>query len=301
MSVAAIVVSYNSARQLARCLPRLLAAGADVIVVDNASCDGSAELVARDFPSVRLLANAANVGFGRAVNQGLAATDADVILLVNPDCEVPPETVNGLVDFLREQSDVGVVGPRLLTAEGDVAISAHPFESAWTVLCSRFGAGLLPVGVRRLLSGGGRRRMYDACRDGRGPAAADWLSGACLAVRGDLLRSLGGLDDGYFMYYEDEELCLQAGRAGALVVYLPWLEARHVGGASSSDPAQVWPHLYRSMLRFHARHRPRTRALVRLLVALRALLGLVLALVRRRPRHRRAWSLVLGIALREHS
>jgi hypothetical protein len=298
-------VTYNSREQIPACVEALLESGIAVWVVDNASSDGTCALVQERFPEVRLLANHTNRGFAHAVNQALADVRGETVLLVNPDCVVFPGAVGALTEYLVGHPGVGVVGPRLRDRGGNTAISAHPFETALTVIATRFGNGL-PAGLRERLSGRARRQTEAVCRDGVAPAAVDWLSGACLAVRASLLRQLGGLDAGYFMYYEDEELCLQAWRAGATVVYLPTADAVHAGGASSGDPVQVWPHLYRSLLRFQARHRGRTYSLVRVSILVRALLGVglgvprdALALVRRRPARRSlAWARVGQIALR---
>ncbi len=303
MKPAAIVVTYNSEREVGACLEALLEAGLDVFVVDNASSDDTAELVAGHFPRAQLIVNRENRGFARAANQALACTTTELVLLVNPDCVVPRRTVGGLVEYMTLHRDVGVAGPRLRDARGEVAVSAHPFESVSTVVASRFGGSLTPVSVRRLLSRSRRRQSYDVCRRGSEPATIDWVSGACMAVRKSLLDRLGGLDSSYFMYYEDEELCLRAWDVGAKVVYLPAFEAHHSGGASSSDPALVWPQLYRSMLRFHARHRPRTYLLVRAVILVRALLGVVLASIRTAlalggagPRRALAWARIARIA-----
>jgi N-acetylglucosaminyl-diphospho-decaprenol L-rhamnosyltransferase len=278
--VTAIVVTYNSAGQIGRALTALRGADVDVVVVDNASADATRTIVQSDFPDVALLVNATNVGFATAVNQGLADVRAGVVLLVNPDCTVPADTVRGLVHFLATRPDVGVAGPRVLDADGRVAVSAHPFESLTSVLVSRFGGSLVPVGVRRILSGSSRRRMYDACRGPAEPTPVDWLSGACLAVRADLLHATGGLDERYFLYYEDEELCWQAHSLGLAVIYLPELQVVHIGGASSAVGA-TWPHLYRSMLIFFAEHRRSSYQAVRFTVLARAGLGIALATARR--------------------
>jgi N-acetylglucosaminyl-diphospho-decaprenol L-rhamnosyltransferase len=204
------------------------------------------------------------------------------VLLVNPDCVLAPGSVHVLLQTLRDRPDAGIVGPRLVGPDGRPRISAHPFESWRTVLASRFGGSLVPVGLRRLVSGRWRRATYDACRAaGSGPPlTVDWLSGACLAVRTDLLVELGGLDAGYFLYYEDEDLCLSAWRHGAKVLYQPAAQAMHIGGASSADPCQTWPHLYRSMLRFFRHHRRGSYQLVRATVLMRALVGMATGAVR---------------------
>ena len=309
MTSAAIVVTYNSARQVERCLSALVEGATEVYVVDNASTDGTSGVVRARFPHVRLIENRENVGFAAAVNQALEQTDADAVLLVNPDCVVPRDMVTALASHLRANPDVGLVAPRLRDEDGHVATSAHPFESLFTVVASRFGGSLVPLRLRRALAGAKRRESYDACRAGGEATSVDWVSGACVAVRGSLFRRLGGLDRGYFMYYEDEELCLQVWKAGFRVVILPDAEAVHTGGASSSDPAHVWPHLYRSLLRFQARHRPHTYGLVRLTILARAVVGMAVgavhdavALGRGRPARRvRAWARIARIAALESS
>ncbi|WP_431729285.1 glycosyltransferase family 2 protein [Verrucosispora sp. TAA-831] len=299
----AIVVTYNSQRQIGAALTALRRAGLPVRLVDNGSTDGTVALVRSDFPEVTVVSGTGNVGFAAAVNRAAAGVRSEVLLLVNPDCVVPPETARALVGTVLGRPDVGVAGPRLHDDTGRVAVSAHPFETLGTVVASRFGGPLVPVPVRRWLGGRHRRAAYEACLRGAEPTPVDWVSGACLAVRTSLFTAVGGLDEAYFMYYEDEELCLQARRRGAEVLYLPSVAATHSGGASSSDPAWIWPHLYRSMLVFFSRHRPRSRRAVRAVVLLRALLGVALATVRLslQPRagiaRMRAWTRVGRIAV----
>jgi N-acetylglucosaminyl-diphospho-decaprenol L-rhamnosyltransferase len=275
-------VTYDSSAHILRCLASLREAGLAVRVVDNASTDGTAALVARHHPGVWLRENDVNVGFAAAVNQALAGLRTDIVLLVNPDCVLAPGAVQVLLRTLRNDPEAGIVGPRLVGPDAEPRISAHPFESWRTVLASRFGGSLLPVSVRRLFSGRHRRAVYDACRTGDPgpPLAVDWLSGACLAIRAGLLATLGGLDAGYFLYYEDEELCLSAWRCGAKVLYQPAAQAMHVGGASSQDPCHIWPHLYRSMLRFFGRHRPQSYQIVRTAIVVRALVGMTTGSIR---------------------
>ncbi|MCZ7418623.1 MULTISPECIES: glycosyltransferase family 2 protein [unclassified Micromonospora] len=280
LDATAIVVTYNSQGQVLAALTALRQAGLPVRLVDNGSTDRTVELVRTHFPEVTVLVGQGNVGFAAAVNRGASGVQTSVLLLVNPDCVVPPETTRALVETVFGRPEIGIAGPRLLDADGQVAVSAHPFETLTTVVASRFGGMLVPVPVRRWLSGRRRRQAYDACLHGALPARVDWVSGACLAVRADLFTAVGGLDEAYFMYYEDEELCLQVRCHGAEVLYLPHVTAVHSGGASSSDPAWIWPHLYRSMLVFFSRHRPRSRAAVRAVVLLRAVLGVILATVR---------------------
>jgi N-acetylglucosaminyl-diphospho-decaprenol L-rhamnosyltransferase len=278
----AVVVTYDSAAHILGCLAAVREAGLTIRVVDNASTDDTTLLVARHHPDVWLRRNSVNAGFAAAVNHALAGVHTDVVVLVNPDCVLAPGSVRVLLQTLRDHPGAGIVGPRLVGPDDRPRISAHPFESWRSVLASRFGGSLVPVCVRRLLSGRRRRAAYDACRAARPgrPVAVDWLSGACLAIRTDLLSELGGLDAGYFLYYEDEELCLAAWRRGATVLYQPAAQAMHIGGGSSQDPCQTWPHLYQSMLRFFGRHQPRSYQLVRTAIVVRALVGMAAGSVR---------------------
>jgi N-acetylglucosaminyl-diphospho-decaprenol L-rhamnosyltransferase len=305
--VAAVVVSYNSAEHIAAGLTTLRDAGVRTTVIDNASRDDTAAIVRRDFPEATLIVGDANIGFSAAINVALAGDRSRIVLLVNPDCVAPPETVRGLVRYLEGNPGVGVAGPRLVDAEGRPAVSAHPFESLTSVVLSRFGGSLIPVRIRRAVSGARRRSAYDAVGAGGEPLAVDWLSGACLAVRAHLLREIGGMDERYFLYYEDEELCWRAREQGMAVVYIPNLRATHVGGASS-EPGTTWGSLYRSMLIFFDSNRSSQYLAVRLVVVVRALLGLVTASARRvSPRRAtraggaarsRAWMQVARIAVR---
>lgn len=300
----ALVVTYNSREHIADCLNSLIGAGLAVRVVDNASSDGTASLVAARFPDVPLIANQDNAGFPAAVNQAFDGIEADgaatdIVLLVNPDAMVPAETARAMVGTLRARPDIGVVGPRLLDANGEIGFSTGPFETIG-VFVGRLIANRLPARARGFFRRHTRLRQYDICRAGGPPVAVERLAGALMAVRTEVFRRAGGLDEGYFMYYEDVELCLQAWRQGAKVVYLPEADARHIGGASSSDPTWTMPHQARSQLRFVARHWPSSYQAMRLAVLSHATLH-VAAGVLRRPGRRlspatRAWAKVARIA-----
>jgi N-acetylglucosaminyl-diphospho-decaprenol L-rhamnosyltransferase len=284
----AIVVTYNSAGSIAACLGALLKADLHVVVVDNA---GTAEVVRKQFPQVELIANDENVGFARAVNRGLARCRGDVVMLVNPDCVVPAGTASALIAYLHDHEDVAVVGPRLREADGSINISAYPVATVGSMLLNR-ARRLFPF-LTPLLARSKRFRSYDACLHATEATEVDMMIAACVAIGGTFLRELGGLDEGYFMYYEDTELCLQARQRGKRVVYLPTVEASHEGGGSSSDRSHVWPLNARSALRFHAKHRPRTLPLLRIALLGRAVIGLA------DPRgyRRRAWMKVARVVL----
>jgi hypothetical protein len=173
--VCAIIVTYNSADVIEACVAPLLDSDAHVIVVDNDSADGTAALVRERLPQVELIANEDNRGFPAAVNQGAARALSNSLLLVNPDCVVPADTVRGLDAFLEEHPDVGLVGPRLREDDGSIQISAHPLGSFSTLLANR---------ARRVLPRALADRFgesYDVCLNATEPTDVGMLIAACVA------------------------------------------------------------------------------------------------------------------------
>ena len=305
MSASAIVVTHNSAPEIETCLSALARTGISLCVVDNASTDETVNIVRRVAPDAVIVGNYVNLGFAAAVNQALLCVEHSEVLLVNPDCVLPESTAWAMLDTLSADPTLGIVGPQLVDARGRLVVSAHPFETVSRLIVSRFGGSLVPLSVKRKIA------RLNGLRKSRPPDSdgvlidVDWLSGACLAVRMDLLKGIGGLDDGYFMYYEDVELCWQAREAGLRVAQISGAEALHLGGASSRDPAHLWPHLYRSLLRYHRLRNPQSYSIVRAVVFARAVLGLVFAGLRvvrgQVPEGRRraqAWWRVAGLTLR---
>lgn len=250
MDLSVIIVSWNTRELLAQCLASLPAATAgltsEVIVVDNGSTDGSPALVAERFPAVRLLTNAENVGYVRANNQALRLAQGRYVVLLNSDTVAPPESLTRMVQFLDEHAEIGAAGPKLLNPDGTFQGSYAYFPTMGSVALS--AAGL----ARRLYL------PYDpspAPRPGEVSHPVDWVPGACLLIRQTTLAAVGLLDEGFWMYSEDTDLCYRIQRAGWQVYYLPDVAVVHFGGASSRQcrPDSVG-RLYRSKLRFCRKH-----------------------------------------------
>jgi GT2 family glycosyltransferase len=228
------IVSWNTAPLLERCLAALPAAlgdlDADVVVVDNASHDGSAAVAARH--GVTVIANAENVGYARAMNQALAAGErADVLVALNPDTEPPPGSLARLADRLAADTTVGVAVPRLAEPEGREQHSVYRFPSPLVTLVVSFcPATLLRLGV-------GRRFWLEGWSDHRRRVDVDWAIGAVHAVRTDALDGSAPYDERWFMYAEDLELCWRLHRAGWRVRLEGDIAVPHVGNASG---AQAW-------------------------------------------------------------
>lgn len=247
--MAAVVVNYNAADHLERCLSTLEGEGvATVIVVDNGSTDRSREVVAAS--SAHWLQTGANLGYGRAANLGsqkALAEGAGLLLVCNPDVEVRPGAVARMARALASDPGLGIVGPRILNPDGSVYPSARSFPN----MVDAVGHGLFGMVMpnNRFTR---RYRLLDWDHDL--PARVDWVSGACFMVRRDVWSLLGGFDPSYFMYMEDVDVCWRARLAGWEVGYEPGAEVVHVQGVSADrHPYRMLAAHHRSMWRFASR------------------------------------------------
>jgi GT2 family glycosyltransferase len=248
--VSAVVVSYNTRDDLRRCLEALRAhAGIpmEIIVVDNASTDGSAEAVRAAFPDARVIANTANLGFSRANNLGLRVARGEFVLVVNSDCEVRPGAVAALVAILEARPDVSLVGPRTVGTDGAPQVS--------------FGPSLTPLAEWRQgrLVRGVKAGDVDSLRRAAALAAEeqepDWVSASCFLARKSALDAVGGFDESFFLYEEDVDLCLRLRRAGGRVLYTPRAEVvHHLGRSMERAPERARLEYHRSHLRYYAKH-----------------------------------------------
>lgn len=252
---AAVLVNYNAGDELRVALQSIAddmgEAAWEAVVVDNASHDGSAAAAQAFGSHVRLIANAVNVGFGAAVNQGLAAATAPFVLIMNPDCRLGA----GALDLLRAALDAhpscAVAGPRILDPDGSVQGSARGDPDMLTGLFGRTGA------LRRLLptTRVATRNVIDATVEDVPPVVVDWVSGACMLVRRTAFEDAGGFDERYFLYWEDADLCRRLRAAGHHVRYVPGALAVHSAGHSSRMVrAQAIRWFHESAYRYYVTH-----------------------------------------------
>lgn len=226
-----IIVSYNSREQIADCLGAL-SVGCDglafeVIVVDNASSDGSAELVAERFPEVRLIARKDNPGFSTACNQALRLARGRYELLLNPDTIVPPGALTGLVEVGDRNPEAGLIGPAIYRlGKGKLQSSFRPLPS-WEAAFRHYTIAK-PLLKALWLSRRRWRPVIDT------PTTAGGLTGACLLIRREVFEKIGGLDERYFLFYEDLDYCRRAIRAGWGILYTHKVSVFHHSGKSTS-------------------------------------------------------------------
>jgi GT2 family glycosyltransferase len=248
--VAVVIVSFNTRDELLRCLASLEAVRLplEVVVVDNASADDSAGAARRAFPGARIIENTVNEGYAKANNRGWKATTAPLVLLLNSDTEVRPGAIEAMVASLESRPEVGIVGPRTVGADGRVQVST--------------GDDLTPLAERR------QRRLVLGVKRGDPAALAKaealhatarepvWVSGSCLLVRRPPLEAVGGLDEAFFLYEEDVDLCVRVSRLGFRVLFEPRAEVvHHLGRSVAKDPAAARLHYHRSHLLYYRKHR----------------------------------------------
>jgi N-acetylglucosaminyl-diphospho-decaprenol L-rhamnosyltransferase len=248
--VSTIVVSYNSAELLQRCLGAVAGLGREVIVVENGSANGSAELLRREFPNVELIEPGRNDGFGTGANIGIASASGRWVLLLNPDAWPQPGALEKLVEFAEREPRLGAVGPLLVDPEGRAQRSAiaPPLGAArlaaWAAL-----PGAVSGAYGALRRGSGRVRHG-------GVLEHEFLVAAALLLRREAFEEIGGFDDDFFMYGEDADLCFRLREADWRVAYCPGAQFVHVGGGTtSSDAVGMYRELLRSWLRLIAKHK----------------------------------------------
>lgn len=250
--ISVLIAAYNGAPWLTETLARLDAAAGgaawEAVVVDNASTDETVS-IAKKTAGVRVLLNARNLGFSRAVNQAAAAARGGILVVINQDLHLEPNSLKPIHDFLSSKN--AVVGGALSFPDGSEQPSCGPFPTLITTLAR------LPL-PRRI-------RKYRLTRtNGEDAQAVDWVTGAFVAFRRELFLKIGGFDEDYFMYYEDVDFCLRASHAGFKSYFLPTARAVHLSPYSERTGAPAWlrREVRLSQMTYFRKHRPRWESAV---------------------------------------
>jgi GT2 family glycosyltransferase len=242
-AVDVVIVNYRSYDELGRCLGSLEPSRphlGHVTVIDHESDLGEAARISVSFPWATIVERSTNEGFATGVNLGARKTGAPFILLLNPDCVVDRPAIGRLVQYARTRPDAGVVGPRILNTNGTVQGSARRFPGITTAV-----AGRSSWLTRRFPNNPLSRRNLPSLDGRTEPITVDWVSGACMLVRRTAFEQVGGMDERFFLYWEDADLCRRLGGHGWQTVYFPGATIVHAGGRSSI-------HVYReSLAAFH--------------------------------------------------
>ena len=261
-----IVVNWNGGEFLQRCLDSIArfppTVPYEVIVVDNASTDGSREML-KSHKEVRLIANTENLGFGRANNQGFASSNAPLLFLLNSDAEVHQGAIDTLIATIREDEKIGAVGPRLINTDG----SLQP--SVWRNPLTPFEMIVTALGLHRLLPRRLRANLLLGFHwDHSERRSVQMLSGAALLVNRKVIDEVGGFDERFHMYGEDNEWALRIVRAGWLLLFEPEATVLHHSGKSTANrwtDLEKRKRVYEGFFRMQRLHFSRTHALANLL------------------------------------
>jgi hypothetical protein len=245
------IVSYNAREELEACLSSVVAETEDgtpeIIVADNASTDGSVAMMQDRFPGVDVLESNENLGFARASNLCWRRAHRPLVLFLNSDTVVPEGALARLVAIMNYRGDIGALGPLLKNADGSIQMSFGNMLS----LSAELRQKILNAGYR---NGRGPLRGYVENLHAR-ERTVDWVSGACLLTRRELLERVGGFDEEFFLYSEDVDLCARIRAQGARVLFTPAVEITHHRGRSvEKDRDKAYVESQRSRLHFYAKH-----------------------------------------------
>ena len=272
-SLSIIIVSWNTRELLENCLNSILAnppsSPFEIWVVDNASTDDSPRMVREKFPQVHLVENRENMGFARANNQAIRQCSGKYVLLLNPDTLAGAGALQALIDLLDTHPEAGAAGARIINPNGSLQISSHPRPTVSRELWRLFHLDVLsPFAVYPLTK-------WETAQ----PQEVDVLMGACLLLRKEVLDKVGLLDEDYFIYSEEVDLCYRIQRAGWHLYWVPTAEVVHFGGQSTQQvPTEMFLHLYQSKIKYFRKHYGWTASQIyKLILRLAALSRLMLA------------------------
>lgn len=248
IDLSVVIVTWNSGDLLRRCVESLRGfyrtLSVELIVVDNASSDGSASFPLWNRDSTRLVVNPENGGFARACNQGIRASTGRYILLLNPDTEVLPGALEALVAFMDTHPEAGAAGPGLVNPDGSLQPSGGRFPSLRRLLAIHPVIGrFLPAPEDPL-----RRRDFSEVSE------VDEVSGACMIVRRAAVHEVGLRDEVFFLYFEDVDWCLRLKRAGWRIYYLPQARVKHLWRSRTNPSPNAQVHHLRSLLYYMRKH-----------------------------------------------
>jgi GT2 family glycosyltransferase len=254
-AISIVIVVWNAKKYVLECLDSLkenlaeIRAEVEVIIVDNASTDGSAELVEQRFPEFKLIRNADNLGFSKANNIGIAQASGDYICLVNSDVKFVDDCLSPMLRYLEDNPGVAMIGPKMLTAKGEAARSTMRFPTIWNSLTRALA--LDRVFRHSAFFGGHLMSDFDHQRT----IPVEVLNGWFLLMRRSALEKVGLLDPQFFMYGEDVDWCYRFHQAGQKLVFFAGAGAIHYGGASSaSAPLRFHIEMYRANLQYWRKH-----------------------------------------------
>lgn len=234
LDISVILISFNTAEMTRKALGLLMSLSnsvkMEVIVVDNASTDGSVEMLRNEFPGITLILNSKNVGFGRANNQALPLISGRFILLLNTDAFVEEDTVAKTIQYMEAHPACGILGVKLIGREGELQPSCRYFPTPWNMFLN--STGLTRFFKRTIM-------VDDMTWDHAAVRECDWVPGCYFLIRKELINQIGLFDPRYFLYYEEIDYCFNAKKAGWRIAYFPYTSVVHIGGESAKSAGKI--------------------------------------------------------------
>jgi len=255
MTLSIVIVSWNTQDLLQRCISSILKyppkQDYEIVVVDNASRDGSVQMLHDLFPGANVICNSENLGFSQATNQGIHTCLGTHILLLNPDTKLKPKALNALERVLIENPSIGATGARLLNADGTIQPSCFRAPTLFREIWRLFHLdNIYPLSTYQL-------ETWDKQK----PREVEVLNGACLMLKREALDDAGYLDETYFMYSEEVDLCYRLRRTGWKLFWVPEAEVVHYGGQSTrQNQSEMFQQLYRSKILYFRKNHGRMAA-----------------------------------------
>lgn len=256
IDISIIIVSWNAKGYLDDCLRSIIQEtighNAEIIVVDNASSDGSPDMVQKKYPNVTLICSESNLGFAKANNLGIKQSTGKYIFLINSDVTLIKACINQMIAYMEQHSAIGILGPKILDKNGEHQRSCMEYPTLWNTFCRTFA---LDVCFPQSRIFGGFLMTYWPHNDVR---RVDTLNGCFWMVNRNALNQVGLLDERFFIYGEDIDWCKRFRAAGWDVVFFPGAQVIHYGGASSSNaPVRFYVEMYRANLQLWKKHHNR--------------------------------------------
>ena len=252
LQLSIIIVNWNGLNVILDCLDsvynNIKSIDFEVIVVDNNSSDGSPEAVEKKFPDVKLIREEKNHGFAGANNIGIKKALGKYIVLLNSDTIILDSTFKNIIEIMDSDKNIGILGPKVLNEDGSFQSSAGRFPSLMSEISGYFFLSRIP-GLNIVFKDRFIREEFDEIKE------VDWISGACLFLRKEIIEDVGYLDERYFMYVEDIDFCYQARKNKWKVVYYPFSKIIHLGGYSVSYASdKVFTNNIESYFKFYRKH-----------------------------------------------
>ena len=254
MDLSIIIVNYHHSHILGDCLESVYRTiekiQFEIILVDNSSTDGGLESILKNYPVIRFIKNSENAGFARANNQGAKIASGDFLLFINPDTIVIEDAIESMLDYIRSDSSIGILGPKVLNSDQTVQYSCRKFPTIWSGLFNRYSL------ATRLFPNNRYSRDYLMLDyDHNSIRSVDWVSGCCMMMSKSTFKKANGFDENYFLFIEDVDLCQVIKKKGLRVVYFPNAKIFHkISSSNTRSTSRVIIKRHQGMIYYNQKY-----------------------------------------------